>query len=703
VALAVLVAAPAGRPLLASLHQAQEPRPDASARRVTIDVTVAASDGRVPPDLGASDFEVSVDRKPRRVLSARFVPRGPGAAVLLSRQLALSADAAAALTRRVVILVVDQASLARGAERSAVDAVKRLIDRLGPSDEVAIVRLPLGEKGTTLVSERPAVLAELKRVAGRALPPGDERADEAPPIDDQPPTEEGFRRTVTMEQRLRPATEPVLGAAAHEEQMRSAATLGALRGLFDGLTKIAGRKTAVLVSSGVVADIARLSEVARAAAAARAAVYAFRVPAAPWQRFGSAADMRTLRDEIEKPDVGQGFGGQRELNVATDQVGLTVLTSLTGGTVLPIERKMDPAIEAFVTTLSGDYLLAVESDDSDWDSKPHQVSVTVRKAGFTAWTHRFLAPRDEPADRELTIPAEGEPVAPGAPPPRPAAAATPAPPTTEPRPAASAEGRKAAVDPVLDLLIARASEYVASYERDFSAVVAEERYRQVVRIRGNYRNEQSRRLRSDFLLVKSPGVAGWVPFRDVLEVDGTAVRDRDDRLRKLFLEAPATAFFEARKITDESARYNIGSIERNVNVPTLPLLFLKPENLARFRLKRRGEENVEGIRAAVVDYSETGRPTIVRGYSNGDMPAEGVFWIDLLTGRVVRTSIRISGATLTMETTVQYRPNDVLGLWAPAEMREQYKSGSDVLDAVATYTNFRRFQVFTEEQIKIPK
>ena len=55
-------------------------------------------------------------------------------------------------------------------------------------------------------------------------------------------------------------------------------------------------------------------------------------------------------------------------------------------------------------------------------------------------------------------------------------------------------------------------------------------------------------MRSDLLLVRVPGRDGWLPFRDVYEVDGRAVRDRSERLKKLFIEAPETAVNAATQI-----------------------------------------------------------------------------------------------------------------------------------------------------------
>ena len=79
---------------------------------------------------------------------------------------------------------------------------------------------------------------------------------------------------------------------------------------------------------------------------------------------------------------------------------------------------------------------------------------------------------------------------------------------------------------------------------------------------------------SDFLLVQVPG-EGWTPFRDVFERNGQKLRDREERLAKLFLNgASRSSFDQARQIMLEGARYNIGTIERTINLPTLPLVFL---------------------------------------------------------------------------------------------------------------------------------
>ena len=256
-------------------------------------------------------------------------------------------------------------------------------------------------------------------------------------------------------------------------------------------------------------------------------------------------------------------------------------------------------------------------------------------------------------------------------------------------------------------LLDRATSYMSAYLASFSSVVVEETYEQIVStppmaFRPGF--VASRRLRSDLLLVQLPGHTGWTPFRDVFEVDGKAVRDRDDRLKKLFLEMPPDALTTARTILDEGARYNIGRVYRNINQPMLPLVFLLPQHVSHFKFTPRGEDEVEGVRASRVDYEETARPTLIlQDKTNHDMPVSGSFWIDPTTGRVVKVRLETSDGHFRMQETVIYRQDSTLGLWAPAEMRETYASVGERIYGKATYANFRRFQVKTDTRIRTPK
>ena len=260
--------------------------------------------------------------------------------------------------------------------------------------------------------------------------------------------------------------------------------------------------------------------------------------------------------------------------------------------------------------------------------------------------------------------------------------------------------RPKAADPALSILLARLTEYLAAYVRDFGNVVAEEDYYQRV-LRGAPGAPLSRHLRSDVLLVKTENDVGWMHYRDVFEVDGRPVRDREARVQKLFLENPAGARRMAQDISNESARYNIGTITRTINIPTLPLALLGPERIRTVSFERDGEQTVEGIRATRLSFEELGRPTLVRPIgAGGDAPSSGVLWIDPSNGRILKTQIKVDTGRSEMTTTVVYRPAPETGLWVPAQMDEDFKKGGEEVEGRATYRNFRSFKVTTDTSLK---
>jgi hypothetical protein len=257
-------------------------------------------------------------------------------------------------------------------------------------------------------------------------------------------------------------------------------------------------------------------------------------------------------------------------------------------------------------------------------------------------------------------------------------------------------------------LLARAAAYVESFQRSFGSVVAEERYEQVIRrVPGSSTTSVQRGgsgpidtvLVSDFLLVQVPG-EGWLPFRDVFERDGRQVRDRQERLAALFLNGSSrSAFEQARAIMNESARYNIGNVSRNINVPTLPLPFLTAAFRGRFSFKAGKKDGDEP--GAVIEFKETGRPTFVTTTGNRDLPVNGRFWVDERDGTILRTELHAIDTSVEAHIVVTYERDAGTGLRVPARMEERYRRGRDPSEVrgVATYSRFRRFQVRTSEEI----
>jgi hypothetical protein len=248
----------------------------------------------------------------------------------------------------------------------------------------------------------------------------------------------------------------------------------------------------------------------------------------------------------------------------------------------------------------------------------------------------------------------------------------------------------------MDELLFRANEYVVRYQKEFSAVVAEEQYHQETETGSR---KDTRDLVSDVLLVRGQGEV-WSGYRDVFEVNGKPVRDRTERVRKLFLQGPASL----RRILDEGARFNIGLIRRNFNVPTIALLILDPVNQYRFRFEKVGEETLNGVTVWQVRFSEHERPTLIR-QGGVDAFSRGLLWIDPQQGRVMKTQMTVgdSNTTVRADITVTYQADLSVGVWVPTEMIERYDNprvpGAERITCRATYSNYRRFDVKTSESL----
>jgi hypothetical protein len=204
----------------------------------------------------------------------------------------------------------------------------------------------------------------------------------------------------------------------------------------------------------------------------------------------------------------------------------------------------------------------------------------------------------------------------------------------------------------------------------------------------------------------------WTSYRDVYEVDGQKVREREGRLEKIFLSSAGSAQEHLDTIIRESARYNIGRAVRTVNIPTLPLLFLHPENQRRFRFARRGQRFIQGLAGIDIEFTEVARPSLVNNRAGEDLPAAGHFWINPDCGIVLRSDVtfRFEPDRATGRITTEYQPEPGLGIWVPAEMKEAYadlpgasiKVFGEPVEATARYTRYRRFTVTTEEEAALP-
>jgi VWFA-related protein len=648
----------------------QPPQASVAVPAMSFDMVVLDRDGRIPEQLKPGDVTVSIDGKPRRVLALQRVSRGPGAVTDAAsrRARATGVLSFAAEPVRNVILVVDQASLVRGEERAALTAGRALLDRLGMADRLAVVLLPFpAEQMLSLATEQPVAREMLARIAGQGEPAVFAKADDqAFPAAGSP--------VVSDPERLREA-EPMPAAVSPAPAMRESeappqtGALNDLAGLLEALRTVPGRKVIAFFSAGLTdRSPAQVSTVAAAAVAARTTIYAFVMPG-------------------PRGDTGL------DLQVAP----LETLARSTGGAVLSPGRNQERAVGRTAAELAACYVVTLEPAPTDADGRRRTLRVEVAGRGLNvrapAWLLASADPEDEPVEAPAPAPAPG-------------AADLAAPAEAAAKPARPAEAPSAR-DAELQLAMARLVEYVEAYERQYSGLVAEEEYRQSSR-------GKNARLRSDYLLVKPDKATEWVAFRDVYEVDGVVVRDRDDRLRRLFLQPGVHVGDQLQAIQDESARHNVGIVERNINVPLFLLRFLQAENRPRFRFRLAGKRQVAGVEAWRIEFEERVHPTIITDIQGRDGDAKGWFAVDEVTGAIVETVLKIEENGSTGDIVVSFRHDPALGMWVPAEMKETYRTMTQrslsgvprlepIVEGTAPYSNIRRFQVKVEEKIVIPK
>ena len=247
--------------------------------------------------------------------------------------------------------------------------------------------------------------------------------------------------------------------------------------------------------------------------------------------------------------------------------------------------------------------------------------------------------------------------------------------------------------PPANELLTHAASYVTDFVVRFANVVAEERYEQWF-VNGLERRE----LVSDFLIVQIPTSNDWASFRDVLEVDGAPIRDRQERLLSLLLEGPSGSTLErARVIAREGARFNLEGIG-TVTDPLLVLVFLQRQYNGRFTWNVAGSEPDLGPDVWKVEFEEQIRPTLIRSPSEGDLEAAGAVWIEALTGRVLQTQLRVQSS----DVTTRFESDPQFGIAVPVEMRASHFVGRNIIRAVASHGRFRSFSVETTESFDEP-
>jgi hypothetical protein len=240
----------------------------------------------------------------------------------------------------------------------------------------------------------------------------------------------------------------------------------------------------------------------------------------------------------------------------------------------------------------------------------------------------------------------------------------------------------------------RAAAYIDAQAELLPQLVAEERSRQVLRPRvGSSSPPRMIETRADFAWIGLDGVSEAIGVRDIREIDGKVVGGAA-RLEDLLRRPTSSSIEAARALLAESARYNVGPLWRNVNLPTTALFLLHGKLQPRFSWKAAG---TEGSSMVVLSFKERERPTVIRGWNNEPVFSRGRIWIDPATGAVQRTELQTEardpeGRKTFYLAVVEFAMEPSLQLLLPRRLNEHYETRDEVVDGEAEYVNYRRFQ-----------
>ena len=274
----------------------------------------------------------------------------------------------------------------------------------------------------------------------------------------------------------------------------------------------------------------------------------------------------------------------------------------------------------------------------------------------------------------------------------------------------------AAAQPALDQLLERAGRYARGFQHDFETIIADETYVQrerITRIQGGkpHVTSSARTINSEMAFMWLPEDRSWLLVRNVRKVDNKEVRDSRARLERVLADTtPGTLIPRFKRLRDESARFNLGRIQRNLNDPMLPFQFIDPTYQPRFTFEIAGQEAINGVTTSRVAFEEKATPTVV-AVDGHDAFSKGEIWLTP-SGIVLRTHLIVDNrvTSLSSSLTVTYGREPKLAAWVPVRMDEKYlqrppyssfDSVSTEITCSATYWNFRRFE--TSARLVSPK
>lgn len=420
VAAAALVAAVG----VASTASDQQATFRATVDLVAVDVQVVDRNGRPIPDLGAEKFEVSIDGRRRRVVSADFVRHADlGGSRDLTTIMAAHAAAAGgptASTGRVFMIAVDVNSFSVGDSRGVVAAAAGFIKALRPDDQVGIYAFPIGAKIAPSTDHYAAARRLDTIVGAKHTTESDYNLSPSEVVDITAETAASNASLGRAAQANASLTSPDTGtlrrvmlrecggvtdtacaanirldaeamAFFFEGQVTQA--MSGLGSLIRDLSAMPGRKTVVVLSGGMTAsdrpggrpnmdDFAKT--LGRTAAESNTSVYALHIDTSAVTAY-SAERQRSNKSPVSREREAVMLG--RLLDMFSGASGGTMMRVLVGSG--------EGALERVLRETSSHYLLGVEPADSD-RGRLRELKVKVTERGVTVRSRLWVSVPKKP-------------------------------------------------------------------------------------------------------------------------------------------------------------------------------------------------------------------------------------------------------------------------------------------------------------------
>ena len=378
----------------------QRPTFRAGVDILTVDATVVDREGKQITDLRPEEFVVEVDGDPRPVVTAEYVkltddtpvPIGapkPGPPKPSPDEAFFSTNARAVSAGRLIVLIVDQGNIRVGQGRQMMRSAVKFVDQLSPNDRVAMIAIPRGQL-VDFTTNHERVREALLATVGLASPfKGRFHISLSEAIATVERSDATLRAQLMMREcgdilsspadvaRCEIEVEQECSEVVSHQRMQTQDSLRAMREILKSIGAIDGPKAVIVVSEGLVMEGLSndVDEIAAVAADSRASldVMLLDVP--------SVDVTESQRPSTPRED--------RDKQVA----GLESLAGLSRGQLHRIIVSGDTAFVKVLRSISGYYLLGVESRPKDRDGKRHRIHVKSNRRSVTVLSRRgFLAP-----------------------------------------------------------------------------------------------------------------------------------------------------------------------------------------------------------------------------------------------------------------------------------------------------------------------